>query len=109
MRTKEAMIMELVEFAGSIMRDGSINSNIRGVVIIVYSPEELGVDDDCWHSVINCYGSKIDAMNRFAETPCTDSIVINRIENSSDGIELESDADYTERIRKQIIDFVVNL
>lgn len=77
-----------------------VNDGVVSVVIIVYSPSELGAPDDCWHHVVNMYTNCTDGMMRFAGTSCTDSIIVNRL----DGMSVD---DYVSKIGKECIEFAL--
>ena len=77
MRTKEAMIKELKNFISDLKNDCMPDmSDTRGLVVIVYDPSILGSDDDMWHHVVNTYDNATSAMDRYANTMCTESCVV---------------------------------
>ena len=98
MRTKMNIIEDLIAFAASVEADKSIDSDVNGVTAIVYSPEDTGADRDAWHSIINYYDDQMSAMDRFANTACTDSTVITRQTG-------ESDDQFADRISNEITEF----
>ena len=99
MKTKNETIKAIIAFGkNTVDNTAFVNDGVVSVVVIVYSPSELGASDDCWHHVINMYTNCTDGMMRFAETPCTNSIVINRPESMSV-------KDYVAKIEKEFIEF----
>lgn len=101
MRTKMNIIEDLIAFSASVEADKSIDSDVNGVTAIVYSPECTGADRDAWHSIINYYGDHMSAIDRFANTACTDSIVIIRWQG-------ESDAKFADRVSNKIAEFATS-
>ena len=49
-------------------------AGIKGIVIIVYSPWEIGGDE--WRIVVNGYAEQSEAFFRYSETPCYNSVCI---------------------------------
>lgn len=101
MRTKMNIIEDLIAFSASVEADRSIDSDVNGVTAIVYSPECTGSDRDAWHSIINYYDDHMSAIDRFANTACTDSIVIIRWQG-------ESDAKFAYRVSNKIAEFATS-
>jgi hypothetical protein len=98
MRTKKNIIEDLIAFAVSIRTDKSIDSDVNGVTAIVCSPEDTGASRDAWHSLINYYDDQISALDRFANTACTNSTVITRQEG-------ECDDQFIDRVSQEITEF----
>ena len=77
MKTKKALIEELREFHSNLRANGMLNRHeLQGIVIIIYSPQDLGSDDDMWHMIVNYYDNKTAALDRYANTSATSSRVI---------------------------------
>ena len=95
------IIEDLIAFSASVEADRSIDSDVNGVTAIVYSPECTGAYRDAWHSIINYYDDQMSAMDRFANTACTDSIVITRWHG-------ESDAKFAYRVSNKIAEFATS-
>ena len=71
------MIKELKNFISNLKNDCMPDmSDTRGLVVIVYDPSILGSDDDMWQHVINTYDNAVSAMDRYANTMCTESCVV---------------------------------
>ena len=74
MKTKTDLIKALQAILFGFENCDMDLTGIKGIVIIVYSPWEIGGDE--WKIVVNGYAKQSDAFNRYAETPCYNSVCI---------------------------------
>lgn len=77
MKTKKELIEELREFHNNLQANGILDrSDLQAIIILVYSPKDLGNDDDMWHLVTAYYNDRTPAMDRYLTTSATSARVI---------------------------------
>lgn len=71
------VIDELLDFVNQLYVDGKPDlGDVSGIVVIAYSPDELGVDWDEWHLLMDTYVTADEAMEVFITKPAANKCII---------------------------------